>query len=154
MSKKLPDLYGAGFLLVLTVFVFLKLPDLGLPYFWDELGVYASGALRMHDTGIGILPASLESVLSRGHPLLCYAAFATVFSWFGDNVLVGHAFALFIACITLLVFFLFVKELFNKAIALISVILLCVQPMFYAMSAVILPEMMLTCFSLLAVRGI
>lgn len=154
MSKKLPDLYGAGFLLVLIIFIFLKLPDLALPYFWDELGVYASGALRMHDTGIGILPASLEPLLSRGHPLLCYTAFATVFSWFGDTVLVGHAFALFIACATLLVFFLFVKDVFNQQTALISAILLCMQPMFYAMSAVILPEMMLTCFSILAVWGL
>lgn len=143
-----------GIILLLLVFIICKYPDLSLPYFWDEAGVYAPGALRMKDTGIGLLPGALEPVYSRGHPLLCYAIFATGFKLLGDSVLVAHAIALAIACLTLVTCFLFVKEVFDPLTGLVTALLLSVQPLFYAMSGVVLPEMMLTLFTLLSVWGL
>jgi len=155
MGKKASEIIcWSSFLLLLLLFIRAKYPDLSLPYFWDEAGVYVPGALRMKDTAISLLPDGLEPLYSRGHPLLCYATFAAGFRLFGDSVWVGHAVALGIACLTLLVFFLFVKEVFGRAAALMASLLLCVQPMFYSMSGFILPEMMLTLFSVLGIWGL
>ena len=147
--------YWLGFTGLLLLFVLFKLQDVSLPYFWDELGVYAPGALKMADTGLpNLLPSSLDPEYSRGHPLLCFATFAAGFRLFGNSVIVGHVVALLIACITLLLFFLFVRKAFDPLTALLSGLLLAIQPLFLAMAGIILPEMLLTLFTVLAIWGL
>jgi 4-amino-4-deoxy-L-arabinose transferase-like glycosyltransferase len=143
------------FFLSLFFFVLLKLNDLLLPFQWDELGVYAPGAFSMKDSGhIGLLPSCLTPTLSRGHPLLFTFCSAVVFNIFGESHIVGHAFSMTITIVTLIVFFLFAQEVFNAKTAFFSSILLMVHPNFFMSSVMILPEMMLTLFSVLSIWGI
>ena len=144
-----------AFILMLCVFAILKTGDLNTPYFWDELGVYVPGALAMKDNGtIGLLPSSLEPLYSRGHPLVFVFSQAAWFNLVGDTVVEGHVFSLLLGLITLGVFYICTADLFGKAVALFSSVLLAFQPMFFAMSGVILPEMMLTLFTIPAIWGL
>ena len=143
------------FFLALLFFVLIKLSDLLLPLHWDELGVYAPGAFSMKDSGhIGLLPSCLTPTLSRGHPLLFTFCNAVVFSIVGESYIVGHSFSLIITILTLIVFFLFAQEVFDAKTAFFSSILLMAHPNFYMSSVMIMPEMMLTLFSVLSIWGI
>jgi 4-amino-4-deoxy-L-arabinose transferase-like glycosyltransferase len=144
-----------GLSLILLVFVLAKLPDLPTPYFWDELGVYARGALNMKDTGhFSLLPSAMDPELSRGHPLLSYLGYALAFKLFGDTPVVGHSFTLLLAATALLTTYLFARRAIGRSAALIAIAVLAVQPLFYAMAGIIMPEMMLTLFSIGAMWGL
>ncbi|MBE0648592.1 MAG: glycosyltransferase family 39 protein [Bacteroidales bacterium] len=126
-----------------------------LPFEWDEMGVYVPAAFLMKDTGhIGLLPSCLEPLFSRGHPLLFTFITALVFKLFGETVLAGHIYAMSVTVLTVVVFFLFARKEFNPLTAFFASILLMIQPTFYTMSVIVLPEMMLTLFSILSVWGI
>ncbi len=136
--------YDIALLVALVVFIICKLPALTMPYFWDELGVYAQGALYMHDHGPGLLPAALPPELSRGHPLLFYFVHAVAFSIFGDSVLTAHITALFLSVCLLVSLYYFGVHYFDAKTGLIAVLLLMVQPLFFAQSVLVLPEIFLT----------
>lgn len=139
--------------LVLVVFTAVKIPDLSLPYFWDELGVYTRAALYLADNGLSFLPGGLPPELSRGHPLLFQFLSGSAYVVFGKSVIVGHSFAL---CVTLLLLILFYRKITavsNRMVAVCAMLLLAVQPVFMAQSTLVLPEMMLTLFVFLALAS-
>ena len=144
-----------SFLVGLVIFVLFKIPDLSIAYFWDELGVYVPGALKMKDDGtIGLLPANLEPLYSRGHPLLFVFSQAAWFELFGDDVVTGHTFSLLLGVLTLVAFYWCSRNLAGATVALVASITLAAQPVFYAGAGVILPEMMLALFTIPAVWAI
>ena len=136
--------------LTLLVFTLLKWPDLSLPLFWDELGVYGPGILHMFDQGPGLLPSALPPELSRGHPLLFYFLFAATLSVTGYSLTKLHLIAL--ACTWLLVGAVYrvVARLQGPAAGLLAGLLLLVQPCMYALSGLALPEILLSFFLLQA----
>ncbi|OJV30568.1 MAG: hypothetical protein BGO32_09285 [Bacteroidetes bacterium 37-13] len=141
--------------IILLVFVFFKLQDISLPYFWDELGVYAPGALKMIDNqSIGVLPINLEPEYSRGHPLFFVFSQAVWMNIFGQSVVSGHSFSILLGVLTLIATYFTSNNLFDKRTALFATTLLAVQPIFYALAGLILPEMMLALFVLLSVWAI
>lgn len=143
------------FSLITLAFIICKLPDLSLPYFWDEVGVYAPGALAMKDNGtISILPAALDPEYSRGHPLLAVASYAAFFKFFGDGHVQGHIFSLLLAFLTLLLTYQYTAKIFSRMTGLIAVLLLAFTPVFYAMAAIVMPEMMLTLFTVWALFAV
>lgn len=137
--------------LLLLIFVLLKIPALTLPYFWDELGVYARAALYLHDNGPGLLPAALPPELSRGHPLLFSFLHAMSFRVFGDTVITAHILSLVFSICLLVTLFVISKKYFGENAALITVVCLMVQPVFFAQSVLVLPEITLALFSILAI---
>jgi len=143
------------FSLITLAFILCKIPDLSLPYFWDELGVYAPGALAMKDNGtISILPAALDPEYSRGHPLLAVASYAAFYKFFGDGVVSGHTFSLILGCLTLFLTFYYTQKFFGAVAGLLATLLLAFTPVFYAMAAIVMPEMMLTLFTVWALFAI
>jgi hypothetical protein len=130
----------ALFILLLILFCILKIPTLTLPYFWDELGVYARGALYLHDHGLSLFPSALPPELSRGHPLLFTFINGLSFDIFGDSLLTAHCTALFISLLFLTTVFVIAREWFNSIYAFIIVFLLIIQPLFVAQSVMMLPE--------------
>lgn len=129
----------------------VKFQAMHLPYFWDELGVYAPGALAMAETGPGLLPNALDTYYSHGHPLLFYFLNAQMFSWFGTDVFIGRIIPLLgaIACI-IAAFFAFV-DLRDKKISVALTLLLIAQPVFFAQSILLLPEIYVALFFILAI---
>lgn len=136
---------------ILLVFTLCKSSELSLPYFWDELGVYARAALYLSDHGPGLLPAALPPELSRGHPLLFSFIYGSAYRLFGDGILTGHILSLSFSILLLVCVFVFVKKYSDANAAIFAVLLISVQPVFYAQSVLVLPEVMLALFILLSI---
>jgi 4-amino-4-deoxy-L-arabinose transferase-like glycosyltransferase len=151
LRKHAPEI---GLLVLLILFVALKIPDLSLPYFWDEIGVYAPGALRMHDAEISLMPAALDPEYSRGHPLMAIAFYASWMRIFGDGVVPAHAASLALGCATLAAQYFGTRRIIGKFAALLGTVFTAVQPIFWAMSGVVLPEMLLTLMTVLCLYGL
>lgn len=139
----------------ILIFILFKLHDLLIPFQWDEMGVYVPAAFKMIDTHhISLLPGSIDPEFSRGHPLLFTFCNAIAFKLFGETVRTGHLFSLFLAVATLVMFFILAKNIFNKKVAFFATFLLAAQPIFFSLSGQLLPEMMLTFFTLGSFYGI
>lgn len=129
---------------ILAVFTAVKIPALSVPLFWDEVGVYGAAGLYMHDHTLSMLPASLPPELSRGHPLLYTFLQATWYTIFGDSVIGGHIGNLMISLMLMLSVWYIIGKCITRRAALIAVCLLAVQPIFFAQSVMVLPEVLLT----------
>ncbi len=147
-KRNLPELFV---FFVILIFILLKIPALHLPYFWDELGVYSRAGLYMHDNGLGLLPNALPPELSRGHPVLFTFIQAIGYSVFGDGVIGGHITALIISTVLLCSVYFVTAKFYSKYTGLVAVMLLIVQPLFFAQSVLILPEISLVLFMLWAI---
>lgn len=152
-EKNHEKIYGLFTLTIVTAFVAFKFQDLFLPYFWDELGVYSRACLYLAEHGLGILPASLPPVWSRGHPLLFQFIYGLGFTIFGKSVVVGHSISLLVTCLLLFALYKKFSEYYNRLIGFCIVLLLCAQPVFIAQSTFVLPEMMLALFAFLALAS-
>lgn len=146
--------YNAHFLpvVILLVFIILKIPALSYPYFWDELGVYARAGLYLHDHGLGLLPANLPPELSRGHPLLYSFITGIGYHIFGDGVVGGHITALILSVILLISIYYIAQFHWDKQVAILAMLLTLFQPLFFAQSVLVLPEITLTLFTLWALH--
>lgn len=135
---------------IVACLVLVKWPYLDLPYYWDELGVYANGALEMARNRISLMPNALDPEISRGHPLLAYVVFAIPYKLFGTTPFVGHVTALLVSIATLAVVMALGKRFYSATVGLLATLFLAVQPLFLAQSGLVLPEMLLGLFCMLA----
>lgn len=143
-------IYNLLFIVVVILFAVLKLQAVHLPYFWDELGVYSRSSMYLAEHGLGLLPSNLPPELSRGHPLLFSFIYGIAYKIFGMQVETGHTLSLIVSCTLLTTLFYIISKESNKLIALLSVLLLIVQPVFYAQSVLVLPEILVALFMLWA----
>jgi hypothetical protein len=124
--------------------ILIKIPHLGLPYFWDETFSYIPAIKEMAKLGPGLLPGTISLFLSKGHPLFFYFVAS---SWMkfvaGDSIVLMRLFPLLVSLIALLAFHNFAKHHTNLQLANFSVLLLAVQPMFLAQASLVLPEIFL-----------
>lgn len=151
MIIKKEIIYKLVFVLVLCLFFFLKLDVCALPYYWDELGVYSQAALHMYDHGPSLLPGDIPEILSRGHPLLFMFIYGCFFKIFGTSVIGVHIFSVLISILFVAISYRLAERFFSAEVALLSSLLLIVQPLFFAQSVFVLPEIMLGVFSLLSI---
>jgi 4-amino-4-deoxy-L-arabinose transferase-like glycosyltransferase len=133
--------YEWGLGVCLLLFIIYKARDLGLPFFWDELGVYGRAAIYMHDHTLSLQPRELPPELSRGHPLLVVFVYAALFRVFGANTTVAHVFTLLMALGLLGSVYWIARREWSAKVGLASVILLAIQPLFLAQSVLLLPEL-------------
>lgn len=138
------------FLPIAILFAFLSYPLIDVPFYWDEIWVYAPALTRMAETGPTLLPGVLDAELSRGHPLLFHFLGGVFIKLFGDELITFRLFALVISVSTLLATWLIAKKLTNIYWAISICVLLVVQNIFRAQSVLILPEMMLALWGILA----
>lgn len=131
---------------VVLLFIAVKIPALSVPLFWDEAGVYGAAGLYMHDHTISMMPASLPPELSRGHPLVYTCLQAIWYTVFGDTVTGGHLGNLCISIALLISVWYIVSKRISPRAGLIAVCLLAIQPIFFAQSVMVLPEVLLTLF--------
>jgi hypothetical protein len=139
--------------LLLLPFGIYKLRDLTLPYFWDELGVYARAAVYLHDHTLGLLPSYLPPELSRGHPLLLPVVFGALFRLFGATPLVAHVGMLLVSTGLVVSVFWIAREHWSAAVGLAAAGLLLAQPLFLAQSTLLLPEIPLALACLWAMHA-
>src|SRR5476651_1029876 len=109
--------------IVVIVFIMLKISALSYPFFWDESWSYAPGVKLMYLHGPSLMPNAIDLFYSRGHPMLFYAAAATWMHIFGTGHVAQHSFALLISVTFLVSIYETTLRLFNKRVAIISLLL-------------------------------
>jgi len=137
-----------AFFAILIIVAIIKIPHLVVPHFWDEAWSYSPAIQYMFGHKPGMLPSALPPEYGKGHPLLFFFLSATWMRIFGDSLLAKHCFALFISCLLLGSLFYTVRKLFSKSVAIYSVMFVALQTVFLAQSSMLLPEVMLSLFTI------
>ena len=156
MTGRLKDSFSfwdLGVLLICVVFTLIKLPFLGLPYFWDEAWVYAPAVLDMLQNGPSLSPDSINPLLSRGHPILFHFLATCWMSIFGSSFVSAHSFSVFMALMLIISVYKLGESLHSKSIGFWAAFLLAVQPIFIQQAGFLLPEITLAVFVALTVKA-
>jgi hypothetical protein len=139
--------------LLLTAFIIYKVQDLSLPYFWDEAWSYLPALKAMQESGPSLLPGAIDTQLYRGHPLLFYFLASTWMNYFASSVIWAKLFPLIVSAVLIISIYSLAKEHFNANTANLTVWLLCLQSVFIAQASFLLPEMLLSLFTVQAIRA-
>ena len=143
----------ALFALLCIILTICQWKALWLPYYWDELGVYAPAANALYEHGLSLMPGALDPEFSRGHPLLFAFLGASMFKLFGSSVFTAHAFAFSISLLLLWAVYYKASRYYSYTIGLIAAVLIAVQPFFIGLSTLLLPEILLALFAWLALTS-
>ena len=126
-------------------------PYFSLPYFWDELGQFVPSALDIFEHGWWVP----HSAVPNAHPPGVMAYLAAIWKVFGYSIPATRAAMLFLASLTALLTFLLAIRLcrgLSGASALVPLLLLLVDPLFYMQSMLAqldMPAMLFTVLALL-----
>lgn len=137
-------------IVIIIAFFIFRLPQIHLPFIWDEAWVYGPAVRLMAQTGLSFLPDSLPVGLYRGHPLLFHFLNASWLKIFGNTLESVHLFNLLVSCALIFAVFMFCKKYYSEKAGVAASFALCLQPVFIAQSTLALPEVMLALFCLLA----
>jgi len=130
--------------LLLAAFFLLKLVNVFTPLFHDELGVYGRALFYMIDHGPSLLPGDIDPQLSRGHPLFFVFSVSAVTTLLGGSYWGARLFILAVSMGLLVATYELGKTLWSKKVGILAAFLLAFQPLFFAQSTLILPEVMLS----------
>lgn len=138
-------------LLIFALFLFVlsKLYTLFTPLFHDEIGVYGRLLFYMYEHGSSMHPADVTPEFGRGHPLFFTCFLSVTSSLFAQNYIAARTVVLALSVLTILATFVLAKKASNSRTALVVSLLVLFQPIFYAQSTMILPEIMLCLLGLL-----
>jgi len=136
---------------VVILFIMVKIPNLLLPYYWDESWPYAPAIIQMSHHGASLLPTAVEPLLSRGHPLFFHFSAALWIKVFGSTYKSLHAFALFISVLLLIAVYEAGYWVFNKRVAVISLLLVATNIFFFVQSTFVLLEVLVALLSFLSI---
>lgn len=137
--------------LVLIVFTVCKLPQLHYAYYWDESWPYAVAIKAMYTHGISLMPTAIDPELSRGHPLFFHAIAALWMNIFGASHVSMHSFALVISLLFLVTVYEAGLKLFDQRAAVISIVLVSMQMIFFVQSSFVLFDMLVAFLSFLSI---
>ncbi len=135
---------------ILCLFFLLKINHVFIPLFHDELGVYGQGLFYMIDHGPSMMPGDMIPVLSRGHPLFFVFITSCFTQLLGGSYVVAKCFILFLSLALVVATFCLGKAYFDEKTALIAILLLVFQAVFFAQSTLILPEVLLALLTVLS----
>jgi 4-amino-4-deoxy-L-arabinose transferase-like glycosyltransferase len=152
MDKQLKTAYTNRIPLAVFILVFIacKLQALSYPFFWDESWSYAPAVRLMTQHGPSMMPDAIDTFYSRGHPLLFYFLASSWSSLFGTSFVAHHAFALCISVLLIISIFEVCIRLFNVYVAYLATLFFGLQVIFFIQSTLVLPEVMLALFAVLA----
>jgi len=138
------------FIVILLGFIISKLTHLHVPYFWDESWVYAPAVNTMAELGPTLNPSSFPLEHSRGHPLLFHFLGGIWIKIFGNSLYSLHAFALSISTVFICIIYFYLRKSISVELAIVSIVLLVFQPIFYAQASMVLPEILLALLGFLS----
>src|SRR5450755_2267090 len=146
-----PDPYLFFFGSFALVVFLTHAPYFNLPYFWDELGQFVPAALDILHDGAWVP----HSTVPNAHPPGVMAYLAVVWKIFGYSIVATRAAMLLLGSASVLVTFLLAIHLCRGLVgapALIPVLLLLLDPLFYMQSMMAqldMPAMLFTVLGLL-----
>lgn len=132
-----------------VVLIIFKIPDLKLPFYWDEAWPFSHAIFKLYEHGLSFSPDAIPTEISRGHPILFHFLMVLWMNIFGTSLVAMNSFPLFLSVILLLATFFVGKGLFNKETGLIATLLLGFQAIFVAQASFLLLEVQLSLFLLL-----
>ncbi len=135
---------------VLIALVLLKIPHPQYPFFCDEGWVYAPAVKSMAVNGPSLLPGSISSDYSRGHPLLFHFLCSLWILCFGTSNVSLHSFPLFITVVFIIALYEGCLRLFNNRVAVLVLLLVMSQVIFFVQASFVLPEIMVALFAFLS----
>lgn len=115
----------------LIALIAAHLPDLHLPYFWDEAGYFVPAALDLFATGDPIP----RSVAPNPHPPLVMAILATAWRLFGFSPVITRLTMLCWAAIALLAVYELGEHLAGPRLGIAGCLCTFLYPVFFAQSA-------------------
>jgi 4-amino-4-deoxy-L-arabinose transferase-like glycosyltransferase len=139
-----------SWLAAFTVLVFLHLPLLRLPYFWDEAGYYIPAAMDFFHYG-RLIPSS---TLPNGHTPLVIIYLAMAWRAFGFLPLVTRTAMIAVAAGTLAGLYELSRRVASREIRCWSVLLLALSPLFFAQSTLAHLDLAAGLFTLLALLAL
>ena len=140
-----------GLIITFLCFIAYKLTFIDVPYFWDESWVYGPAVSEMGQRLPSLLPGSISIDLSRGHPMLFHFLGGIWGNIFGGSIRSLHIFAFVLSCILLFTLTKITLKESNLLFGIFATILLIVQGLFLAQSAMVLPEVLVSLFGLLSI---
>jgi 4-amino-4-deoxy-L-arabinose transferase-like glycosyltransferase len=139
-----------SWLAAFTVLVFLHLPFLRLPYYWDEAGYYIPAAMDFFRSG-QLVPSS---TLPTGHTPLVVIYLALAWRAFGCSPLVTRLAMVVIAAGTLAGVYALGRRIADREVRCWSVLLLALSPLFFAQSTLAHLDLAAGLFTLLALLAL
>ncbi|MBX2972843.1 MAG: glycosyltransferase family 39 protein [Flavobacteriales bacterium] len=137
-------------LLLIAGYVIWRAQWMDVPFYWDEAWVYAPAVRAMLANGPSLLPDAIDVSLSRGHPLLFHFLAAVWATVFGGSATSLHVFALVVSVALLVSVYLIGRSWSDGLTALAMTALLLGHEGFLAQSGLLLPELMLALWTVLA----
>jgi 4-amino-4-deoxy-L-arabinose transferase-like glycosyltransferase len=135
------------FLATFAVLILLHWPLLRLPYFWDEAGYYIPAALDFSRAWL-LIP---KSTLPEGHPPLVMIYLGLAWRVCGYSAWITRAAMTLIATATLAALDALARRVASREIAIWSVLLLALSPLFFAQSTLAHLDLAAALFTVLAV---
>lgn len=132
------------FLIPILILLFIQIPNLGLPYFWDEAWSYFPAIKKLAEVGPSLMPGVIPIDYCKGHPQLFFFITSVWMKIFPDNITMMRILPLLFSLGVLITVYIGLLKLANRETAIIASLLISVQSMFLAQSIFLLPEMLLT----------
>lgn len=139
--------------IIIIIFILFKFNDLFLPYFWDEAWSYIPAIKAMASEGPSLMPNSISPELYRGHPLMFYFLSSLWINIFGSEIWITKLFSLLISSFLLFCIFNFVNKFFDYISAILTLLFLSIQSVFFVQSTLLLPEILLALFTILSIHS-
>jgi 4-amino-4-deoxy-L-arabinose transferase-like glycosyltransferase len=137
-------------LIPIGILLLIQIPNLSLPYFWDEAWSYFTSIKKMAEAGPSLLPGAVPLDYCKGHPQFYFFITSLWMKIFPDSIIMMRIFSLSISVILLLIIFYGLKRIVSRDAGMIAALLISVQSLFLAQSIFLLPEMLVALFFILS----
>ncbi len=137
-------------LIPIGILLFIQIPNLSLPYFWDEAWSYFTSIKKMAEEGPSMLPGAVPLDYCKGHPQFYFFITSLWMKIFPESIIMMRVFALAFSVALLLITFYGLKKIVSWNAGMIATLLISVQSLFLAQSIFLLPEMMVSLFFVLS----
>lgn len=132
------------FIIPVIILLIIQIPNLGLPYFYDEAWSYIPSIVKMKDAGPSLLPGIIPIDYCKGHPQFFFYISALWMKLVSGNIILMRLLPLLFSVGTILTIYFGLLKLVNWESAFIASLLISVQSMFLAQAIFLLPEMLMT----------
>ncbi len=131
-------------LVPIGILLLVQVPNLSLPYFWDEAWSYMTGINKMAEVGPSLLPGALPIDYCKGHPQFFFFLASIWMKLSGGSIVAMRLLPLLLSIGLLITVYVGLCKIANWQSALFASALISAESMFLAQSIFLLPEMLLS----------
>jgi len=131
-------------LIPIGILLIVQLPNLSLPYFWDEAWSYVTAINAMADAGPSLLPGVVPIDYCKGHPQFFFFVTSLWMNLFPNSISMMRILPMLFSIGLIVATYFGLKKIANWQAGIFASVLISVQSMFLAQSIFLLPEMLVT----------